>query len=98
MKIPLIYNIRSLKQRPVSTLSSVLGVTIVVGVFCGMLALATGFQNAIVATGSPENVLVLRAGADALVLPATRDWSHAHGSGDLHFPTGWRHPRRYLSE
>ena len=65
MKIPLIYNIRSLLRRPVSTLMTAVGVALVVGVFIAMLALANGFQMALVRTGSPDNVLVLRKGADS---------------------------------
>ena len=65
MKIPLAYNVRSVLQRPVSTAMTALGVGIVVAVFIAMLALANGFRAALVRTGSPDNVLVLRRGADA---------------------------------
>ena len=65
MKIPLIYNIRSLLRRPVSSAMTALGVALVVGVFIAMLALANGFKMALVRTGSPDNVLVLRKGADS---------------------------------
>lgn len=63
MKIPIIYNLRSLRQRPVSTLTTALGMALVVAVFIAMTALASGFRAALVSTGSPENVLVLRKGA-----------------------------------
>lgn len=63
MKIPVSYNLRSLRQRPVSTLTTALGMALVVAVFVAMNALATGFSAALVGTGSPENVLVLRKGA-----------------------------------
>ena len=65
MKIPLVYNARSLLQRPVSTLLTALGIALVVAVFIGMLALANGFRAALTRTGSAENVLVLRRGADS---------------------------------
>ena len=65
MKIPLSYNARSLLQRPVSTAFTALGIALVVAVFIGMLALANGFRAALVRTGSAENVLVLRGGADS---------------------------------
>jgi putative ABC transport system permease protein len=65
MKIPLIYNVRSVLQRPVSTALTALGVGLVVAVFIGMLALANGFRAALARTGSPANVLVLRDGADS---------------------------------
>ncbi len=63
MKIPLIYNLRSLRQRPVSTLTTAFGMALVVAVFIAMNALANGFRAALVSTGSAENVIVLRKGA-----------------------------------
>jgi len=65
MKIPLIYNLRSVRQRPVSTALTALGIGLVVAVFIAMLALANGFAAALARTGSDENVLVLRKGADS---------------------------------
>ncbi|MGH7512932.1 MAG: ABC transporter permease [Gemmatimonadales bacterium] len=65
MKIPLSYNLRSVRQRPVSTALTALGIGLVVAVFIGMLALANGFAAALTRTGSEQNVLVLRKGADS---------------------------------
>jgi putative ABC transport system permease protein len=65
MKIPLTYNLRSVRQRPVSTALTALGIGLVVAVFIGMLALANGFAAALTRTGSDRNVLVLRKGADS---------------------------------
>ena len=65
MKIPLIYNLRSLKERPISTATTAGGMALVVAVFVAMMALSNGFQTALVNTGSPDNVLVLRKGAGA---------------------------------
>lgn len=65
MKVPLSYNARSLLQRPVSTAFTALGIALVVAVFIGMLALANGFRTALTRTGSSQNVLVLRRGADS---------------------------------
>ena len=65
MKIPLIYNLRSLKERPISTATTAGGMALVVAVFIAMMALSNGFQAALVNTGSPDNVLVLRKGAGA---------------------------------
>jgi putative ABC transport system permease protein len=64
MKIPIIYNLRSLRQRPTSTLTTALGMALVVAVFVAMNALSNGFRAALVSTGSPENLLVLRKGAN----------------------------------
>src|SRR6202011_1477987 len=64
MKIPFVYNFRSVMQRPVSTALTALGIGLVVAVFIAMLALANGFIVALVKTGSSDNVLLLRRGAD----------------------------------
>jgi putative ABC transport system permease protein len=65
MKIPFVYNYRSVVQRPVSTALTALGIGLVVAVFVAMLALANGFIAALVKTGSSDNVLLLRRGADS---------------------------------
>lgn len=65
MKVPIVYNVRSVLQRPVSTALTALGIALVVAVFIGMLALANGFRAALVQTGSEQNMLVLRRGADS---------------------------------
>ncbi len=64
MKIPIIYNIRSLRQRPAATLTTALGMALVVAVFVAMNALSNGFRSALSSTGTDENVLVLRKGAN----------------------------------
>lgn len=65
MKIPLIYNIRSVLHRPTTTLATALGIGFVVLTFVGMLALANGFRSAMISTGRPDNVMLLRKGADS---------------------------------
>ena len=65
MRIPIAYNLRSLRQRPASTAFTALGIALVVAVFVAMLALANGFAAALATTGSERNVLVLRKGADS---------------------------------
>lgn len=65
MRIPLIYNARSVIQRPVSTAFTAIGIALVVAVFIGMLALANGFRVALMKTGSDRNAMVLRRGADS---------------------------------
>jgi putative ABC transport system permease protein len=61
--IPIVYNIRSVRARWTSTIVAVLGIAGTVGVFVAMLSLAKGFQATLVASGSPENALIVRAGA-----------------------------------
>lgn len=63
MTIPLIYNVRSVKARWASAIVAVLGIAGTVGVFIAMLSLARGFKATLVASGSPDNALVLRAGS-----------------------------------
>src|SRR5512145_2514073 len=70
MAIPIVYNLRSLTQRPTSSLATALGIAFVVAILVGALALASGFQAALVETGSPSNVLVLRRGADSEISSA----------------------------
>ncbi|HKW12315.1 MAG TPA: FtsX-like permease family protein, partial [Gemmatimonadaceae bacterium] len=65
MKIPFVYNWRSVVQRPASTAFTAVGIALVVAVFIGMLALANGFRAALARTGSDSNALVLRRGADS---------------------------------
>jgi len=65
VKIPFAYNYRRVMQRPVSTALTALGIGLVVAVFVAMLALANGFIAALVKTGSSDNVLLLRRGADS---------------------------------
>lgn len=63
MALPLIYNLESVRVRWTSTIVAVLGIAGSVGVFVAMLALARGFQAALVSAGSPQNTMIRRAGA-----------------------------------
>lgn len=65
MAIPISYNLRNVSQRPWSTLATTLGIALVVAILVGAFALASGFQAALVETGSPENLVILRTGADS---------------------------------
>ena len=65
MAIPLTYNVRSLRARWASSVVAVLGIAGTVGVFVAMLSLARGFKATLVASGSPHNAIVRRAGATA---------------------------------
>jgi len=61
--IPLIYNVRSVRARWTSTIVAVLGIAGTVGVFVAMLSLARGFKATLVASGSRDNALIMRAGS-----------------------------------
>ncbi|HXI12065.1 MAG TPA: ABC transporter permease [Thermoanaerobaculia bacterium] len=64
MAIPLKYNIGNLTSRRMSTLMTILGIGVVIGVMISMIALYNGVQTAIVSSGSKENLIVLREGAE----------------------------------
>jgi putative ABC transport system permease protein len=61
--VPISYNFRSIRARWTSTIVAVLGIAGTVGVFVAMLSLARGFKATLVASGSPGNALVMRAGS-----------------------------------
>ena len=61
--VPVSYNLRSIRARWTSTIVAVLGIAGTVGVFVAMLSLARGFQATLVASGSYDNALVMRAGS-----------------------------------
>ncbi|HLA77331.1 MAG TPA: ABC transporter permease [Vicinamibacteria bacterium] len=63
MAIPLSYNIRSVRVRWTSTVVALLGIAGTVGVFIAMLAMARGFKATLVASGSPGNAMLRRAGS-----------------------------------
>ncbi|MFQ5751482.1 MAG: ABC transporter permease, partial [bacterium] len=65
MKIPIIYNLRNLLARKLTTALTVLGIGLVVFVFTAVLMLANGFENTMVSTGDRNNVIFLRKGSDS---------------------------------
>lgn len=84
MAVPIVYNIRSVRVRWVTTSVAVFGISGVVAVFVAMLAMAQGFQATLVASGSPSNAMVRRGGANsemdsALVLEQIRIAGDAPG-------------------
>jgi putative ABC transport system permease protein len=75
--LPVVYNLRSVRERWTSSLVAVIGIAGTVSVFIAMLALARGFQATLVSSGQPQNAIVQQAGADsemtsALELDAVR--------------------------
>jgi putative ABC transport system permease protein len=68
MAIPLSYNIRNLWTRRLTTTLTVSGMALVVFVFAAILMLANGLKKTLVETGSYDNVVVLRKGADTEVV------------------------------
>jgi len=63
MGLLFLYNVESVRARWRTTLVAILGIAGTVGVFVAMLALAQGFEVALVTSGSPKNAMLRRAGA-----------------------------------
>jgi putative ABC transport system permease protein len=64
-RIPLSYIARNLWVRRVTTALTALGMALVVYVFATVLMMSEGIRATLVATGQPDNVIVLRKGAGA---------------------------------
>jgi ABC-type lipoprotein release transport system permease subunit len=64
MAVPFSYSLRNLFVRRLTTGLTAGGMALVVFVFASVLMLAAGLEATLVATGSAENAIVLRAGAE----------------------------------
>lgn len=74
MKIPLSYNWRNLLARRLTTGLTVTGISLVVFVFAAVLMLAQGIEDTLVATGSEDNVILIREGSQSeLMSSLTRE-------------------------
>lgn len=74
MAIPFKYNFLSMLVRKVSTLMTVFSIALVVFIFVSLMALANGLETALVTSGDPLNVLVMRRGSGSELSSAvTRD-------------------------
>jgi putative ABC transport system permease protein len=67
MALPLSYSIRNLWTRKLTTILTASGMALVVFVFAAILMLAQGLQKTLVATGSYDNVVVIRKGSGSEV-------------------------------
>jgi len=63
MKIPFKYIVRNFKTRKLTTAITISGIALVVFVFTAVLMMAYGIQKTLVATGSPDNVKIIRKSA-----------------------------------
>jgi putative ABC transport system permease protein len=70
MPIPLSYSYRNLLARRLTTFLTAAGMALVVFVFAAVLMLSEGLRRTLVATGSYDNVVILRAGAESEVQSA----------------------------
>lgn len=68
MALPLSYSVRNLWRRRLTTTLTVAGMALVVFVFATVLMMAAGLEKTLVETGSPDNVVVVRKGADSEVM------------------------------
>src|SRR5947199_10308046 len=57
------YNLRSMLVRKGTAAMTAMGIAMVVAVFVMTLSIAQGFRSTLVASGSPQNAIVLRKGA-----------------------------------
>lgn len=60
-----VFNLRTLPQRVGSSLTAVFGIAGVVAVMVGVLSIAQGIMRTMERSASPENVVVLRSGANS---------------------------------
>src|SRR5215468_875467 len=65
MLLPLSYNLKSLAVRWKSAVLAIFGIALVVAVFVGVLAMASGFRLALSATGNLQNAIVLQEGSQS---------------------------------
>jgi putative ABC transport system permease protein len=63
MALPLSYNVRNVRARWQVSLLAVFGIGLVVSVFVALLAMRTGFQQALRATGTTGNAIVVQRGS-----------------------------------
>lgn len=60
LKIPTKYTLRNFSSRLLTTVITIFGIALVVFVFAAVLMMAYGIQKTLIATGSEENVIVVR--------------------------------------
>ena len=70
MRVPVSYVLRNLVARRLTTLLTAGGMALVVYVFATVLMLAAGLRETLVATGQPDNVVVIRRSAQTEVQSA----------------------------
>ncbi|MEW6660658.1 MAG: ABC transporter permease [Thermodesulfobacteriota bacterium] len=70
MPIPISYSYRNLLARRLTTLLTAAGMALVIFVFAAVLMLSEGLRQTLVATGSFDNAMVLRAGSETEVQSA----------------------------
>jgi ABC-type antimicrobial peptide transport system permease subunit len=64
MRIPIVYTTRNLFTRKLTAVLTIGGIALVVFVFSAVLMLAYGVEKTLIATGSDDNVIMIRKGSD----------------------------------
>ncbi len=67
MKLILLYSLRNLIRRKLTTLLTASGMALVILVFSAVLMLSEGLRKTLIKTGSPDNVVVIRKSAGSEV-------------------------------
>ena len=67
MRVPVLYIVRNLAARRLTTILTAGGMALVVYVFATVLMLAAGLEATLVATGQHDNVIVIRRGSQTEV-------------------------------
>ena len=62
--------VRTIPQRLGASLSTTIGIALVVAVFVAVLSIGEGFRKTLRAAGSPDNAMVMRAGSDSEMMSA----------------------------
>lgn len=65
MKIPIKYTLKNFSSRKLTTAITLVGISLVVFVFAAVLMMAYGIQKTLIATGSTDNVMVVRKSANS---------------------------------
>lgn len=63
--VPLSYNLRNVRQRWQTSVLAVAGIALVVAVLVVLVAMANGFRATLVATGIPDNAIVVQKGSSS---------------------------------
>ena len=89
------YNLRSMTVRKGTAAMTAMGIAMVVAVFVMTMAIAQGFNGALVASGSNENAILLRKGATSETVSGVLRLAAAADPGDAAGRAGSRRPRRW---
>jgi len=77
MKIPFKYSFKNFKNRKLTNAITVFGVALVVFVFAAVLMMAYGIQKTLVATGSEDNVIILRKSANSEITSISKCYKNS---------------------